>query len=407
MMRKAPLLNSMFALLLSGAVLLSTAYAQRKYGPGASDTEIKIGQTVPYSGPASAYAVVGRVQTAYFRKINQGGGVNGRRINFISLDDGYAPSKTFEVTRRLVEQEKVLLLFQSVGTPTNTAIHQYVNARKVPHLFVASGASKWNDPRNHPWTMGWQPNYRTEARVYAHDLLKESPNARVAVLFQNDDYGRDGLKGLKEGLGARATTMLVAEASYEVSDPTVDSQVFQMKASGADVLVNFATPKFAAQAIRKAHDIGWRPRQYLNNISQSVGAVLRPAGLEKSVGLITGLYQKDPTDPKWANDPAMVEWRAFMREFYPQGDVTDALNIYGYAAARALVQVLKQCGDDLTPQNVMQQAANLRDFETGVELPGIRLNTSPTRHAPIQSMRLARFDGSSWVDIGELISVAD
>lgn len=406
-MHKRLLLNSTVALLWCSVFMPGAANAQRRYDQGASDTEIKIGQTMPYSGPASAYAVVGRVQEAYFRKINQEGGINGRRINLISLDDGYAPSKTFEVTRRLVEQENVLLLFQSVGTPTNTAIHKYVNAKKVPHLFVASGASKWNDPLNYPWTMGWQPNYQTEARVYARDILKERPNAKVAVLFQNDDYGRDGLKGLKDGLGSRAATMLVAEASYEVSDPTVDSQVFQMKASGADVLVNFATPKFAAQAIRRSYDIGWRPRQYLNNISQSVGAVLKPAGLDKSAGLITGLYQKDPTDPKWTKDPAMTEWRAFMREFYPQGDVTDALNIYGYAAARALVQVLRQCGDDLTRQNVMRQATNLREFETGVELPGIRLNTSQTRHAPIQSMRLARFDGSSWIDIGELINVVD
>ncbi|CAN7773001.1 ABC transporter substrate-binding protein [Variovorax sp. LjRoot290] len=388
-------------------VLGATAQAQKRYDPGASDASIKIGQTLPYSGPASAYAVIGRVQAAYFRKVNDEGGVNGRRIDFVSLDDGYAPPKTFEVSRRLVEQEKVLLLFQTVGTPTNMAIHEYVNARKVPHLFVATGASKWNDPVGHPWTMGWQPNYQTETQVYARDILKERPNARIAVLYQNDDYGKDALKGLRDGLGAKAAGMIAAEASYEVTDATIDSQILQLKASDADVLVNIATSKFAAQAIRKVHDIGWQPRHYLNNISQSVGAVLTPAGLNKSVGLITSIYNKDPTDPKWADDPAMQEWRAFMRRYYPEGNVEDALNVYGYGAARALVQVLKQCGDDLTRQNVMRQAANLRNFETGVELPGVRLNTSPTRHAPMQAMQLARFDGKSWVEIGHVINVAD
>lgn len=403
MTRFSLLLGPLAALMfVTGAV-----QAQKNYDPGASDTTIRIGQTLPYSGPASAYAVIGKVQAAYFRKINEEGGIHGRKVEFISLDDGYAPPKTLEVTRRLVEQEKVLLLFQSVGTPTNTAIHAYVNANKVPHLFVATGASKWNDPQNHPWTMGWQPNYQTETRIYARDILQTRPAARIAVLYQNDDYGKDALKGLKDGLGTKAASMIVAQASYEVSDPTVDSQILQLKASGADVFVNIATPKFAAQAIRKAYDTGWKPRQYLNNVSQSVGAVLMPAGLDKSVGIISGLYYKDPSDPRWTRDAGMNEWRGFMRKYLPEGNVEDALNVYGYAAARALVQVLQQCGDELTRENVMRQAANLKDFETGVELPGIRINTSRTNHAPMQAMQLARFDGKTWVPAGEIIKVGE
>ncbi|HSI59854.1 MAG TPA: ABC transporter substrate-binding protein [Ideonella sp.] len=403
MTRRQVLLLSMLASLLQA----SAAHAQKSYGPGASDSSIKVGQTMPYSGPASAYAVIGKLQAAYFRKINDEGGIHGRKIELISLDDGYAPPKTFEVTRRLVEQEKVLLLFQSVGTPTNSAVHDYLNTKKVPQLFVGSGAAKWNDPRQHPWTTGWQPNYQTEAKVYARHILKERPGAKIAVLYQNDDYGKDGLKGLKAGLGGKAAEMIVAEASYEVTDPTVDSQIVQLKASGADVFVDFSTPKFSAQAIRKAYDTGWKPRHYLNNISQSVGAVLTPAGLEKSVGLITSLYNKDPTDPKWARDAAMNEWRAFMRKYLPEANVQDGLNVYAYGAARALVQVLRQCGDDLSRENVLRQALSLKNFESGVELPGIRINTSPGSHAPMQAMQLARFDGKSWVEMGEVISVAE
>ena len=384
---------------------LPSALAQKKYDPGASDTEIKVGNTMPYSGPASAYGTIGKAEAAYFRKINDEGGINGRKVNFISLDDGYSPPRTVEMVRRLVEQDEVLLVFQTLGTPSNTAIHKYMNAKKVPQLFVATGATKWNDPQNYPWTMGWQPNYQTETRIYAKHILATRPNAKIGVLYQNDDYGKDYLKGLKDGLGDKAK-MIVAEVSYEVSDPTVDSQIVQLQASGADVFVNITTPKFAAQAIRKVYDIGWKPAQYLNNVSQSVGSVLTPAGLEKSVGIISSNYGKDPTDPQWDNDPGMNEWRAFMKKYYPDGSLTDSFNVYGYSVARTLVQVLKQCGDNLTRENVIKQAANLKDFDTGMALPGIRINTSPSDFAPIQAVQLMRFDGKTWVRFGDIIDAA-
>ncbi|MFO1268847.1 MAG: ABC transporter substrate-binding protein [Rubrivivax sp.] len=392
------------SLALGLALAASQALAQKKYDRGASDKEIKIGQTMPYSGPASAYGTIGKVEAAYFRKINDEGGINGRKVNFISLDDGYSPPKTVEMVRRLVEQDEVLLLFNTLGTPSNTAIHKYMNGKKVPQLFVATGATKWNDPKGNPWTMGWQPNYQTETTIYAKHILATRPNAKIAVLYQNDDYGKDYLKGLEDGLGDKAKAMIVARASYETSDPTVDSQVVQLQASGADVFVNITTPKFAAQAIRKAYDIGWKAVQYLNNVSASVGSVLTPAGLEKSVGLITAQYGKDPTDPQWANDPGMNEWRAFMAKYYPEGDAKDASNVYGYGAARTLVQVLKQCGDNLTRENVMKQAASLKDFDPGTSLPGIKINTSATDFAPIQAVQLARFDGKTWVLFGQVIS---
>jgi branched-chain amino acid transport system substrate-binding protein len=308
------------------------------------------------------------------------------------------------MVRRLVEQDEVLLVFQPLGTAANTAIHKYMNAKKVPQLFVATGATKWNDPQNFPWTMGWQPNYQTETQIYAKHILQTKPNAKIAVLYQNDDYGKDYLKGLKDGLGDKAKTMIVAEASYETSDPTVDSQVVQLQASGADVFVNITTPKFAAQAIRKVFDIGWKPVHYLNNVSLSVGAVLTPAGLDKSIGILSSNYGKDPTDPQWDNDPEMIQWRAFMKKYYPDGNLTDASNTYGYAAARTLVQVLKQCGDNLTRENVMKQAANLKNFDTGMSLPGIRINTGPKDFAPIEAVQLMRFDGKSWVRFGPVIS---
>ena len=389
---------------LALALAASPAAAQKKYDPGASDTEIKVGNTMPYSGPASAYGTIGKAEAAYFKKINDEGGINGRKINFISLDDGYSPPKTVEMVRRLVEQDEVLLVFQTLGTPSNTAIHKYMNAKKVPQLFVATGATKWNDPQNYPWTMGWQPNYQTETTIYAKHILKTKPNAKIGVLYQNDDYGKDYLKGLKDGLGDKAKSMIVAEVSYEVSDPTVDSQVVQLQGSGADVFVNITTPKFAAQAIRKVFDIGWKPVHYLNNVSLSVGSVLTPAGLDKSVGIISSNYGKDPTDPQWDNDPQMLEWRAFMKKYYPDGSLTDASNTYGYSAARTLVQVLKQCGDNLTRENVMKQAANLKNFDTGMGLPGILINTGPKDFAPIQAVQLMRFDGKSWIRFGEVIS---
>jgi branched-chain amino acid transport system substrate-binding protein len=380
----------------------SSALAQKKYDPGASDTEIKIGQTMPYSGPASAYGTIGKVEAAYFRKINDEGGVNGRKINFVSLDDGYSPPKTVEMTRRLIEQDEVLLMFNQLGTPSNTAIHKYMNAKKVPQLFVATGASKWNDAQGNPWTMGWQPNYQAEAQIYAQYILKNTPNAKIGVLYQNDDYGKDYLKGFKDGLGDKAK-MIVAEVSYEVTDATVDSQILQLQGSGADAFFNITTPKFAAQAIRKAYDIGWKPAHYLNGVSASVGSVLAPAGLEKSVGLISTIYGKDPTDQQWENDPAMKDWMAFMKKYYPDGSLTDSFNVYGYSVAQTLVQVLKQCGDNLTRESVMKQAASLKDFSTPMALPGIKINTSATDYAPIESMQLVRFDGKGWVPFGEIL----
>ena len=385
------------------ATLTAPSLAQKKYDPGASNTEIKIGQTMPYSGPASAYGTIGKVEAAYFKKVNDEGGINGRKINFISLDDAYSPTKTVEMVRRLVEQDEVLLVFGPLGTPSNTAIHKYMNEKKVPQLFVTTGATKWNDPQNFPWTMGYQPNYQAEATIYARHILQTKPNAKIGVLYQNDDYGKDYLKGLKDGLGDKAARMIVAEVSYEVTDPTIDSQIVQLQASGADVMINITTPKFAAQAIRKTYDIGWKPVQYLNSISSSVGAVLQPAGVEKSIGLISSNYGKDPTDPQWDNDPAMIEWRAFMKKYYPEGNQADSFNTFGYGAARTLVQVLKQCGDNLTHDNVMKQAANLKDFDTGIALPGIRINTSPTDFAPIEALQLMRFDGKKWVHFGEVM----
>ena len=391
---------------LLGLALGSTALAQKKYDPGASDAEIKIGNTMPYSGPASAYGTIGKAEAAYFKKINDEGGINGRKINFISLDDGYSPPKTVEQVRKLVEQDEVLLVFGPLGTPSNTAIQKYMNAKKVPQLFVATGATKWNDPQGNPWTMGWQPNYQTETTIYAKHILKNKPNAKIGVLYQNDDYGKDYLKGLRDGLGEKAKAMIVAEVSFEVTDPTIDSQIVQLQGSGADVFINITTPKFAAMAIRKAYDIGWKPLQYLNNVSSSVGSVLTPAGLDKSVGIISSNYGKDPTDPQWANDPGMNEWRAFMKKYFPDGNLTDSSNVYGYSVARTLVQVLKQCGDNLTRENVMKQAANLKDFDTGLALPGIRINTSPTDFAPIQAVQLVKFDGKTWGLFGEVLDAS-
>ncbi len=391
------------AAIVGVALAAPYALAQKKYDPGASDKEIKVGGIMPYSGPASAYAAIGKAEAAYFRKINDEGGINGRKINFISVDDGYSPPKAVEMARKLVEQDEVLLIFNPLGTPSNSAIHKYMNAKKVPQLFVATGASKWNDPKGFPWTMGWQPNYQTEAVIYAKHILQTKPNAKIAVLFQNDDYGKDYLKGFKDGLGDKVK-MIVAEVSYETSDPTVDSQIVQLQGSGADVFFNITTPKFAAQAVRKAYDIGWKPVQYLNNVSASIGSVLVPAGLEKSAGLITTQYLKDPLDNAWKNDAAMNDWKAFMAKYYPDGDLKDGSNVYGYTAAQGLVQVLKQCGDLLTRENVMKQAASLKDFSPTLALPGVKVNTSPTDFAPFQQMQMARFDGKEWVRYGDVMT---
>jgi len=391
------------AALLAAALTSPAALAQKKYDPGASDTEIKIGNTNPYSGPASAYGTIGKTIAAYFKMVNDHGGIKGRKINFISYDDGYSPPKTVEMARKLVEQDQVLFLFQPLGTPSNSAIHKYMNAKKVPQLFVATGASKWNDPKHFPWTMGWQPNYHTEGEIYAHDILQTKPNAKIGVLYQNDDFGKDLLQGLKDGLGAKAKTMIVKEVSYEVTDPTVDSQIVQLQASGADVFVDITTPKAAAQAIRKVYDIGWKPVHYLNNVGASIGSVLKPAGFDKSVGVITTQYYKDYSDKQWANDPAMKKFEEFMKQYYPEGNLADGSNMYGYSVARTLEVVLRQAGDNLTRANIMKQAASLKNVTIDTLLPGIRINTSATDFAPIESVQLSRFNGQQYELFGKVI----
>ncbi len=388
---------------LAGAALTGCGEKQSGGDPGVSDSEIKIGNTNPYSGPASAYGTIGRASTAYFDMINEQGGVNGRKINFISLDDGYSPPRTVEQIRKLVEEERVLFLAGTLGTPTNTAIHKYVNAQKVPHIFVNTGASKWANPDNFPWTMGWNLSYPNEAKLYAQYLLNNKPNAKIAILYQNDDYGKDYVHGLKIGLGDKAESMIVAETSYEVTDATVDSQIVSLQASGADTFFNVTTPKFAAQAIRKVYDIGWRPLHILNNVSSSVGSVLKPAGLEKSVGLITAVYFKDPSDPQWANYPDVKEYKAWFQKYYPEGNIDDAFNVSGYSIAWGVVEVLKRCGDDLTRANVMKQVASFKDVEAPMMLPGVKWSTSAEDFSLIEAGQLARFDGEKWVLFGEII----
>jgi ABC-type branched-subunit amino acid transport system substrate-binding protein len=379
------------------------AWAQAKYGPGASAKEIKLGQTMPYSGPASAYGTIGKLHVAYFKKINDEGGINGRMINLLTVDDGYSPPKAVEQVRKLVEQDEVLALFNTLGTPSNSAIHKYVNAKKVPHLFLATGATKWNDPKNYPWTMGFNLSYQTEGEIYAQYLLKNKPNAKIAILYQNDDYGKDLLKGVKEVLKGPNAKMIVAEATYEVTDPTVDSQILTLKASGADTFINVATPKASAQAIRRAFDSGWKPLQLVNNVGASIGSVLAAAGLEKSIGVMTVNYYKDPNDPQWKDDPAMLEWRAFMGRYYREGNVNDPTNIYAYLGAQMMVQVLKQAGNDLTRENVMRQAANLKNVKFSMLLPGITVTTGPNDFAPIEQAQFQRFDGKQYVLFGEVL----
>ena len=379
------------------------AVAAKLYGAGATDTEIKIGHINPYSGPASAYGTIGKGIAAYFKMVNDNGGINGRKIDFISLDDGYSPPKTVEQARKLVEQDKVLLIFQSLGTPTNTAIHKYMNAKKMPQLFVATGAGKWGDPKHFPWTMGWQPPYPAEAKVYAAYLLKNKPNAKVGILYQNDDYGKDYLNGFIEGLGEKAKTMVVAQESYETTDPTIDSQIIKLKDSGADTFFNITTPKFAAQAIRKAYDSGWKPLQFLNNVSQSVGGVLKPAGLDKSVGLITAVYIKEATDPQWQGDADMKAWNAWMDKYLPGADKTSSFYTYAYAVGYTMEQVLKRAGDNLTRANIMNVASHLKHLQVPLLLPGIKVDTSPTDFYPIQCEQLSKFDGEKWARFGDVI----
>jgi branched-chain amino acid transport system substrate-binding protein len=388
---------------LAASLAFGCALVAPKVLGQAAPKEIKLGQTMPYSGPASAYGTIGKLHQAYFKKINDEGGINGRKINLISVDDGYSPPKAVEQVRKLVEQDDVLALFQTLGTPSNSAIHKYVNAKKVPHLFLATGATKWNDPKNYPWTMGFNLSYQTEGEIYARYLLKNKPNAKIAILYQNDDYGKDVLKGVKNVLTGPNAKMIVAEATYEVTDPTVDSQILTLKASGADTFINITTPKFAAQAIRKVFDSGWKPLHLLNNVGASVGSVLAPAGLDKSVDLVTVQYYKDATDPQWKDDPAMLEWRAFMGKYYRDGNVEDASNIYAYITAQTMVQVLKQCGNDLSRANIMKQAQSLKNFKQSLLLPGITMNTGPNDHAPIEQAQLSRFNGKQWVLFGEVL----
>jgi branched-chain amino acid transport system substrate-binding protein len=398
MLRRSVVFLLLVAFAIGSAVVPATAQTV----VGVTPTEIKIGNTNPYSGPASAYGTIGKAIGAYFKKVNDEGGINGRKINYITYDDGYSPPKTVEMVRKLVEQDQVAFVFNTLGTPTNSAIHRYMNQQKVPHLLVATGATKWNDPKNFPWTMGWQPNYQAEGRIYAQYVLKNVPDAKVGILYQNDDYGKDYLKGFKDGLGDAAKKLIVLEQTYETTDPTIDSQIVNLKNSGANVFFNVTIPKFAVQAIKKAHDIGWKPLHFLNSVSQSVGVVLKPAGLEASKGLLTTFYIKDPTDPQWKGGQDYKDWLAWMKKYYPEGNVEDGFNVYGYAVANTLVQVLKQCGNDVSRENVMRQAANLKDVTVPMLLPNVKINTSPTDFAPIEQEQLAKFDGERWVLFGEL-----
>ena len=387
-----------------GILIVQASAGDKKYGPGVSDTEIKIGNTSPYSGPASALSMVNKAEEAYFRKINAEGGINGRKVVFISYDDGYSPPKTVEQTRRLVESDEVLLAFNAMGTATNSAVQKYLNAKKVPQLFVSSGAAKWNDPEKFPWTMGFTPSYETEGRTYAKYLLRERPGAKVAILFQNDDYGKDYLRGIKQGLGDKAASMIVAEESFDVSEPTIDSHIVKLKSTGADVLFDIATPKFAAQAIKRVAELGWKPLHILSYVSASIGGVIKPAGFDNAQGIISAAYFKDPNDPTWKDDAGVKQLNAFLDSHFPTADRSDTLIVNGYNNAQAMVQVLKQCGDDLTRENVMRQAANLKNVELGMLLPGIRVNTSPNDFAPIKQWQLMRFEGTTWHLFGDVIS---
>ena len=380
-----------------------SALAQKKYDTGATDTEVKIGNIVPYSGPASAYGIIGKSEEAYFKMINENGGINGRKIKFISYDDAYSPPKAVEQVRKLVESDEVLVVFSALGTPSNTAIQKYLNAKKVPQLFAATGATKWNDPTHFPWTIGWLPSYQSEGRIYAKFLIKEKPDAKVAVLYQNDDFGKDYLKGLKDGFGAKASA-IIAEESYEISEPTIDNHIVKLKASGADVLISITTPKFAAQTIKKMAEIDWKALQIVANVSTSVGAVMKPAGFENGQGVLSAHYAKDAGDAQWKDDPGMKKFLAFLDKYYPDADRTNSQVIYGYGAAQTLTKVLEMCGDDLTRANIMRQAANLKDFTPDTLLPGVRINTSATDFAPIEQLQMMRFKGEKWDLFGDVIS---
>lgn len=386
------------------AATATTAFAQKKYDAGATDSEIKIGNVEAYSGPASAYGVIGKTEEAYFKMINDQGGINGRKINWISYDDAYSPPKTVEQTRKLIESDEVLLVFNALGTPTQTAVQKYHNVKKVPQLFVATGASKWNDPKNFPWTMGFQPSYRAEARIFAKYILQNKPNGKVAVFYANDDFGKDYVAGLKEVFGDKASKLIVIEESYETSEPSIDNHIVKMKDTGADVLVNISTPKFAAQAIKKSAELGWKPMHLMTDVSISIGAVMKPAGFEASEGVLSAGYLKDASDPQWKDDAGMKKLMVFVDKYMPGANVADSNIPFGYAAAQTMVQVLKQCGDDLTRDNVMKQAASLKDFAPDSLLPGIKINTSSSDFAPIEQSKMMRFKAGQWEFFGDVIS---
>jgi len=400
--------NNKITLLAAAAAftLLATqsAFAQKKYDTGASDTEIKIGNVEAYSGPASAYGIIGKTEEAYFKMINDNGGVNGRKINFISYDDGYSPPKTVEQIRKLIESDEVLFVFNALGTPTQTAVQKYQNAKKVPQLFLATGASKWNDPKDFPWTMGYQPSYRVEARIFAKYILKEKPDAKIAVFYQNDDFGKDYVAGLKEILGDKASSIIVAEESYETTEPSIDSHIVKLKGTGADVFVNISTPKFAAQAIKKMAELQWKPMHLMTDVAISIGAVMKPAGLDASEGVLSATYLKDASDPQWKDDAGMKKFMAFVDKYMPGANISDINVVYGFAAAQTMVQVLQQCGDDLTRENVMKQAASLKGFAPDTLIPGITVNTSPTDFAPIEQLKMMRFTNGKWDLFGDIIS---
>jgi ABC-type branched-subunit amino acid transport system substrate-binding protein len=381
-----------------------SALAQKAYDTGATDSEIKIGNVEAYSGPASAYGAIGKSEDAYFKMINDQGGINGRKINFISYDDGYSPPKTVEQVRKLIESDEVLLVFNALGTPTQTAVQKYQNAKKVPQLFVATGASKWNDPKDFPWSMGFQPSYRVEARIFAKYILKTKPDAKVAVFFQNDDFGKDYLAGLKEVFGDQTSKILIAEESYETTEPSIDNHIVKLKGTGADVLVNIATPKFAAQAIKKMAELEWKPMHIMTDVSVSIGAVMKPAGLEASEGTLSAIYYKDASDNRWKDDEGMKKFMAFIDKYMPGANIADTNLVYGYTAAQTMVQVLKQAGDNLTRENVMKQAASLKDFVPDTILPGIKINTSATDYAPVEQLQMMQFKGGKWEMFGDIIS---
>ncbi|HTA99058.1 MAG TPA: ABC transporter substrate-binding protein [Bradyrhizobium sp.] len=402
--KKLSLVISVTAAAALAVLTTQGALAQKKYDTGVTDTEIKIGNVEAYSGPVSAYGVIGKTEDAYFKMINDAGGINGRKINFISYDDGYSPPKTVEQVRKLIESDEVFLIFNALGTPTQTAVQKYQNTKKVPQLFIASGASKWNDPKEFPWTMGFQPSYRVEARIFAKYILKTKPDAKVAVFYQNDDFGKDYVAGLKEVFGDKTSSILVAEESYETTEPSIDSHIVKLKGTGADVLVNISTPKFAAQAIKKMAEMEWKPMHVMTDVSISIGAVMKPAGFENCEGILSALYIKDASDPQWKDDAGMKKFMAFIDKYMPGANVADANLVYGYAAAQTMVQVLKQAGDDLTRENVMKQAASLKDFVPDTLLPGIKINTSATDFAPIEQLQMMQFKGGQWVMFGDVIS---